>query len=200
MRSSFLYSLATLFLFTTAACSDDADDANPGKASSSDAGPSDSGSSDAGVPFATASAAVPLSACKNARYTLAATLGTQTFDLALDTGSATLGVAAASCPDCADAGVSPMYTPGPSAVDEGTQSSAQFILGSQWSGEVFQDDVALGSQSPKVPVKMVAITSQDQFFDGTPCNSASGGLEGLVGFAPAGDLSPGTNGFFDQFV
>lgn len=199
MRNLFSYSLATFFLLTTAACSGngggDALTSDPDSGSAMDSGSSDA----AAVPVATASAAVPLSACKNAKYTLAATIGTQTFDLALDTGSTSLGVASASCTDCSDAGVAPMYAPGPSAIDQGTQASSQFVYGNGWSGEIYQDDVALTPQT-KVPVKLVAISTQDQFFDGTPCNSASGGLEGIVGFAPAGDEASGTNGYFDQFV
>ena len=89
--TTLLHSFAAALILMTAACSDGAGDTSRDDGGSSEGGSNDGGSIDAGSSVAVA---VPLSACVNARYTLAATLGAQTFDLALDTGSTSVGVAA----------------------------------------------------------------------------------------------------------
>src|SRR5579862_2293821 len=52
-------------------------------------------------------AIITLSGCAVSGYTAPLVIGTQTFDLIADSGSATLGVASAACPTCT--GVSPLY-------------------------------------------------------------------------------------------
>lgn len=140
--------------------------------------------------------AVALSSCVPTVYTLPGTIGaSQTFQLVLDTGSTSLGVAATGC-SCG--GVSPVYTPSSSAVDQKQMTSSQFGSGS-WSGEIYEDSVSLGS-SPTAPTKLVAIGSETNFFEPLMCDSKSGGMQGLVGFGPAAAAVMGTNGFFDQYV
>ncbi|HEX8790443.1 MAG TPA: pepsin-like aspartic protease [Polyangiaceae bacterium] len=139
---------------------------------------------------------VPLSSCVPTVYTLPGTIGgSQMFQLVLDTGSTSLGVAGMGC-SCG--GVSPVYTPGPTAVDQKQMASSQFGSGS-WSGEIYQDSVALGS-SQTAPTKLVSIASQTSFFEPLMCDSKSGGMQGLVGFGPSAAAVSGTNGFFDQYV
>jgi hypothetical protein len=135
---------------------------------------------------------VPLAACGPAVvYTAPVTVGgSQKFTCLVDTGSTTLGVASSSCSNC---GVKPEYTPGSSAVDEHQTASSQFGTGS-WSGEIYQDTVAMGTGA--TTVKFTAITSQSQFFQLFQC----GEVEGVIGFGPAGSELPGTNAYFDDLV
>jgi Eukaryotic aspartyl protease len=150
----------------------------------------DDGGSDAGSVVA-----VPLSACIPTVYTAPVTIGSQTFQLTVDTGSTTLGVASKSCTSC---GVSPTYSPSTSAVDQKQTATSQYASGS-WSGEIYQDGVSAGS-APGVQVDLVAIDQQSQFFVPSQCDSTSGGYQGIVGFGPPGSALQGTNGYFDQFV
>jgi hypothetical protein len=141
-------------------------------------------------------ATIPLSSCVPSVYTAEATIGTQQFQVTLDTGSTTLGIASSSCTSCTQ--VNPKYKPGTSATDEHAQQTSQYGSGS-WTGEIFQDTVALGSE-PSVPVKFVAIDSQQGFFEPIKCDSKSGSFQGILGLGPATSALPGTNAFFDDFV
>jgi hypothetical protein len=140
--------------------------------------------------------AVPLFSCVPAVYTAAVTIGaTQQFQLSIDTGSTSLGVASTQCSGC---GVTPLYAPGSTAVDEGKMADSQYGSGS-WTGEVYEDAVAFDSRAT-TEVALVAIDTQSQFFQTIRCDSTSGGMQGIVGFGPAGSALPGTNGFFDELV
>jgi hypothetical protein len=140
---------------------------------------------------------VPLFSCIPVTYTAAITIGgSQQFELTVDTGSTTLGVASSRCNSCM--GVSPKYTPGTTATDLKQQAMTQYATGS-WSGEIYEDSVGLGSEAA-VPVSLVAINAQSQFFQNVMCNSPSGAFQGILGFGPAGAAVAGTNGYFDQLV
>ena len=110
-----------------------------------DASPQADAGTDAGplvVPIA-----VPLYACQSMSYTSLVTIGgTQTFQMTLDTGSSTMGVASNNCTNC---NVLPYYTPGPTATDENMTSSERF--GSGTGSEVIQDNVNMGA-SPAAPL------------------------------------------------
>jgi hypothetical protein len=141
--------------------------------------------------------AVPLSSCTPLVYTANVAIGgSQTFQMIVDTGSATLGVASSACTTC---GVTPLYTPGATAVDQKMTATSDFGTG-MWSGEVYQDSVGFASD-PSVGVNLVAIDSQSSFFSPDPmCGSAAGEYQGVLGFdRPAAALA-GTNVFFDQYV
>ena len=139
---------------------------------------------------------VPLVGCDVSEYNATVTLGgSQPFQMAIDTGSTTLGVASTMCPSCS---VVPAYTPDASAVDQNMTGTSQYGSGS-WSGEIYQDTVRVGS-GPTVPDKFVAIDTQSQFFQpGIRCGS-SGGPQGILGLGPSQSALPGTQGFFDQLV
>jgi hypothetical protein len=150
-------------------------------------------------------AAVPLSACVPTIYTAPVTIGgSQVFELMLDTGSASLGVASASCTSC---GVKPTYTPGASAVDQHKTAKSRFGTGT-WSGEIYRDSVATTSSgvspptppSTSAPVRLVAIDSQSQFFLPAQCDSQSRSYQGILGMGPALAAVRGTNGYFDALV
>ncbi len=180
----------------------------PGIADGGDGSPSNpvEGGSDTGAPTsadAGALVAIALTACIPNVYSAAIRIGgLHDYDLLLDTGSATLAVAAAGCASCADAGVSSLYEPGPTAVDQ--QVAADSLFGnspadqSGFSGEIYQDWVGTGASPELAKVKLVAIANQAQFLVGT-CGS-SGVPQGVIGFAPSSSAVAGTNVFFDQVV
>ena len=139
---------------------------------------------------------VPLAVCVPSQYTATVTLGgNATFQMALDTGSTTLGVASVKCTDC---GVAPVYTPGKTASDTNQTGMSQYGTGS-WSGEIYGDSVGLGGGAT-APVDLVAIDSQSQFFEPTMCDSKIAGVQGIIGFGPSASAIPGTNAYFDQLV
>jgi hypothetical protein len=176
-----------------------------------EAGGHDDGGPDAGHETGSAEAAtdtsaplglvtVPLSGCVPF-YTANVTIGgAEAFALIVDTGSTTLAVASSSCTTCT--GVSPLYTPGSTAVDEHETASSTYGGGAMWSGEVYDDSVGMGTPTASAPVMLAAIDSQSQFFLGSiTCGSASTpySSQGVIGFAPGPDAVMGTDGFFDQF-
>jgi hypothetical protein len=139
---------------------------------------------------------VPLQACLPLVYTAPVTVGAQTFQMNLDTGSTSLGVASSACPNC---GVTPVYTPGATAVDQMTTAMSQYGSGS-WSGEVYQDSVGFASD-PSVPLRFVAINTQSNFFNSNiMCGSSGQSYQGIIGFDRATAAVAGTSAFFDQFV
>ena len=171
-------------------------------ASSQDAAGSDghagdaAASQDSGSDAGPGVVAVALSSCIPTIYTMPVTLGgTQSFEMILDTGSTTLGVAATGC-SCGPA--TPLYTPGSTAVDKKQTAMTTYGTGS-WSGEIYQDTVSLGT-SPPAPLDLVAISSQSSFFEPLQCDSKAPGMQGIVGFGPSGAADMGTTGFFDAYV
>ncbi len=147
-------------------------------------------------PPAAAVTAVPLYSCVPSEYTASVTIGgSQVFQLALDTGSTTLGVASSSCSTC---DVTPEYTPGATATDDHQTGSSQYGTGS-WSGEIYEDTVAVGP-TPGAPVQFVAIDTQSQFFEPVTCDSKVGSMQGILGFGPSAAAVSGTDAFFDQLV
>jgi hypothetical protein len=138
--------------------------------------------------------AVPLEACVPLIYTASVAIGSQTFQLSIDTGSTTLGVASNKCTNC---NVNPVYTPGSTAVDQMKTATSQYGSGS-WTAEVYEDSVGFTSD-PTVPLKFAAITTQSNFFGPVMCNSG-GGYQGIIGLDRAKSELPGTDAFFDQFV
>ncbi len=166
-------------------------DAGP-VAGSADAG-LDAGPADAGFDAGAAPAALPLLGCPQEGFTAGFTIGGQPFQLVVDTGSAELAVASVSCTDCT--GVSPVYTPGASAVDQGATASVSYVSGTGWSGEIYQDTVGLQGFSPAVSMDFVAIDSESGgFFDFEGCSfgDVPFAAEGIAGFGPAALAESGT--------
>jgi hypothetical protein len=124
-------------------------------------------------------------------------VGSQTFQLTIDTGSGTLAVASSACTSCT---VSPEYTPGAGAVDDGRQVSDPYLAGS-WQGEVYTDSVQLGTSAP-VTMNLVAIDSQNAFFSGAGCGLGTVPFapEGIAGFGPSGLAVPGTDAFVTKLT
>ena len=116
---------------------------------------------------------VPLTGC-NYSYTGEFTLGGTPFRLMVDTGSNVLGVAAVGCDSCTLQGVAPLYTPGPTAMDQDQQGSASYGGGELgYSGEIYKDVVG-ASTLPSVELDLIAITSQTDFFFKDQCGDAQG--------------------------
>jgi aspergillopepsin I len=158
-------------------CSSATADANQG---SPDSGVSDDGSPtapDSGAP----PVAVPLTGCVSIGYSAPVTIGGQTFELGLDTGSADLGVALNSCADC---DVSPEYA-APDGSCSGTTSSdygSGSLSGGSWSAAICSASVQVGAQEPAVTISVAGITTQSQFF--TNYNCAGTYSEGILGLGP----------------
>jgi hypothetical protein len=174
-------------------------DQGAGDAGRSDAAPGDDASGSDGLLPAEASppltlTAVPLEECAPLIYLANVTVGSQAFRLSVDTGSTTLGVASNKCSNC---NVTPLYTPGATAVDEMRTVTSQYGRGN-WSAEVYQDSVGFASD-PTIPLRFGAITNQTNFFGPVVCASG-GGMQGIIGLDRASAELPGTNAFFDQFV
>src|ERR1700722_19123443 len=138
--------------------------------------------------------AVAMSSCVPNVYTLPATIGSEQFQLSIDTGSTTLGVASNKCTSCG--GTTPVYTPDSTAVDQHKTATSQYGSGS-WTGEIYQDAVGVGT-SPTTKVEFAAIDTQSSFFEPLQCDSKVAGMQGIIGFGPAASAVAGTNGFFDD--
>ena len=78
--------------------------------------------------------AVPLQMCLPLVPGASVSVGGSSFEMIVDTGSSSLGVAGQGCTNC---NVTPVYQPGASAVDQKQTANSQFGSGS-WSGESYR--------------------------------------------------------------
>jgi hypothetical protein len=136
---------------------------------------------------------VPLTGCGGPGYAAPFAVGGQTFQLTVDTGSGTLAVASGACASC---GVSPAYTPGPSAMDEQKTTSDAYVMGS-WQGEVYSDSVTLGATTAQTTMAIAAIDTQTAFFDRSGCGLGTVPFapQGIVGFGRPALAVTGTDAF-----
>ncbi|HEY1690969.1 MAG TPA: pepsin-like aspartic protease [Polyangiaceae bacterium] len=139
--------------------------------------------------------AVPLSLCIPAQYTAPVTLGSQNFDMVIDTGSTTLGVAGSTCTTCS---VTPKYTPGATATDLKQAVDSDYGTGS-WKGEGYTDQTAVGSE-PAMSFPFADISSQTQFFETSTCNSPTKGYQGILGLGPEASAVQYTDGYESVLV
>jgi hypothetical protein len=135
---------------------------------------------------------IPLTGCAGPGYAATFTVGSQPFQLTLDTGSGTVAVAAGSCSNC---GVSPTYTPGASAVDQHASVTDSYLMGS-WQGDVVTDSVQLAGTG-SVTMNIAAIASQSGFFSDAGCGLGAVPFapQGIAGLGPPGLARPGTDAF-----
>jgi hypothetical protein len=160
---------------------------------------SDAPGADAG-PDGLVPAAIPLAAC-GPMYTATVTLGgSQSFVMITDTGSSTTAVAAAGCTACASDGITPLYQPGPSAVDRQRTASSSYLSTppTNWSGEVYGDTVGLTGAPVAPTVDLAAITAESNFFAMLPCSTQP--FQGILGLGPSDLLVAGTNSYLDRVV
>jgi hypothetical protein len=120
---------------------------------------------------------IPLESQQGVAYGVTVTVGGQSFDMDIDTGSTTVGVAASGCTTCSSVGVSPLYAPGRTAVDTQHSAMAQYEDGSGWTGEIYDDTVGLAHGTPNVQLDFVAIATQQQFFQ-------DDSTQGIFGLGP----------------
>lgn len=154
--------------------------------------------------------AIALTGCPEIGYVAPFTIGGQTFQLGVDTGSSTLAVASSACTDCGS--VTPLYTPGATAVDQHHGVEVVYGDGESWVGEIFVDSVQVGGMGSAARMPLAAVVSQDGgFFGSFPCTSGQPSVapQGLAGFGPSGLAAPGTQsvaselpafGFGDSFA
>jgi len=118
---------------------------------------------------------VALVGCPSVDFSAPVTVGGQTFDLIVDTGSSTLAVASSTC----NCGTSSTFS-GSLSGSLGTVTS-QYGDGSSWTGDVVIETVTVGGLSTNMYI--AAITSQSSFFNGD-CNGNTPGVnQGIMGMA-----------------
>jgi len=135
---------------------------------------------------------IPLTGCGGPGYAATFSVGSEAFQLTLDTGSGTLAVASSTCSGC---GVSPVYTPAASATDDQQSAMDSYAKGS-WQGEIYTDSVQLVGTAT-VTMKLVAIDSESGFFSDAGCGLGTVPFapQGIVGLGPAGLAQPNTDAF-----
>jgi hypothetical protein len=120
---------------------------------------------------------IPLQSGGGFFYTAPLTIGSQTFQVDVDTGSTTTGIATMGCAsNCG--GVSPLYSHA-GGTDTHHTAQTQYADGSGWSGEVWSDSIGLTHGSPSVAVKFVGINSESSFFDNN-----GNAYQGILGLGP----------------
>ncbi len=139
-----------------------------------------------------------MTGCGGPGYATKFRVGAQTFDLTIDTGSGTLAVASSACSGC---GVTPEYTPGPSATNDMQQATDSYALGS-WQGAVYTDSAEIEGATSSAQMRIAAIDSQSMFFSSGGCGLGSVPFapQGIVGFGPAALATSGTDAFVTKFL
>jgi hypothetical protein len=140
---------------------------------------------------------IPLAGCAGPGYAANFVVGSETLQLTIDTGSGTLAVASNSCPNC---GVTPVYTPGPSATDTRMTATDSYLQGS-WQGEIYSDSVQLLGTGA-VTMNFAAIGSQTGFFTSSGCGLGAVPFapQGIVGFGPTDLAKPNTDAFVTKLA
>jgi hypothetical protein len=144
----------------------------------------------------------PLTTCDRLQYAVATTIGTQTFNLSIDTGSASLAVGAASCMSCSGVDPNGLYAPGESATDLMRTTTITYADGSGWKGEIYKDSVQLAGQASPINLNLVAIETSRRFLrPPTTCSDGSTYIDdGIIGLGPEGSGAPGTDDFITQMA
>ncbi|MFT3694068.1 MAG: pepsin-like aspartic protease [Kofleriaceae bacterium] len=168
---------AFLVSFGAIGCGNSNDSATPDSSVQVDAAPD-------AAQIPTGFVAIPLTA-DGGGYTAKMSIGGQPFDVLVDTGSSSTGVASATCTNC---NTHPAYTPGTGATDMHFTANSQYGSGS-WKGEIYEDAAAMAT-FPGVPLDFAAITSQTQFFQG--------GFQGILGLGPDGLLLQHTTSYISK--
>ena len=150
----------------------------------------DGGKPDAPIVFdgGAPAAKVDLTGCPQEGYAGTFSIGGAPFSLVVDTGSADIGIAGASCSGC---DVSPVYTPSAGATDQGSRVSITYASGDGWSGEVWRD--SFGASGAVAPTRFAAIdTELDGFFSTFGCGFGTKpfSFQGIAGFGPASLADP----------
>lgn len=149
------------------------------------------GCSDDGTPDWPKLAAVPLTNPNGGFWGAQLSVGSQSFFVDVDTGSATTAVAGVGCSTCASVGVSPLYKPGATATDDRLPATSMYLDMSGWSGEVFTDRVGLGQGTPSMPLAIGDISTNLMGF------FSDNAYQGILGLAAPEAALPHTGAYFD---
>jgi hypothetical protein len=129
-----------------------------------------------------------LTSVQSVAYTANITIGSQPFDVIVDTGSTTLAIAGTACGNC---DVAPEYTPGSGASDQHSTSSAVYGDDTMWDAENFSDKVSITGDTT-MTMRFAEITSQNGFFRAGFPN------QGILGFGGQTIAAPGTDSYIAQ--
>jgi Eukaryotic aspartyl protease len=141
---------------------------------------------------------IPLTTANQEFWSPKVTIGGQTFAMDLDTGSTTTAIAGTTCSTCTN--VSPEYMPGSTAMDEGKTAESEYADGTGWQGEVYQDTIMVGSDTPEATFALVDISTQvvnggqSGFFDN------SNAYQGILGMGAPQNAVNNTGAYFQTLV
>lgn len=148
----------------------------------------------------------PLQGCPAQDFNIPCTVGGQSFNCQVDTGSTSLGIATTACTACG--GVKAFYNPATSGTLLSTGDlTSRFGDGASWTGNGYRD-VAAVDGSTAASMVLVGITTQSMFFPAyDTCNFGSVPLKysAIMGFAGPGIGVTNGNGvraqpWFQQYV
>lgn len=143
----------------------------------------------------------PMSGCPMDVFYVTATVGGQTVNLLVDTGSTTLAVADTTCGSSCN--TNHVYNPANSPFSVNTQQSTSGWYGSGnvgWTGTIYQDYVQIASV-PLTQMKFVGIDHQQSFFNSANCISTStAASDGIIGMAYPAIASSGTDNYFTNLI
>jgi hypothetical protein len=153
---------------------------------------------------ATGAPAIPLIGCVSTTYQAPMKFGSSSaiFWLIVDTGSSDTAIAAKSCTECADAGVTLFY--GDTGTNTGQTDSTQYEDGSGWSGPVYSDTIGMvGISADLTSVDFAGLSTETGFFGAQDCSGNAVPFvtnQGIVGMGPTDLLGTGTNDYFYQLT
>ena len=143
--------MLALALVISSGCSDNGGGAAPdaagggGGGGGGDGGGGGGGGVDASLP----TSGFPLTGLSQGiTYTANSTIGSQTFDVVVDTGSTSLAVAGQSCSNC---NTSNLYSLG--GTDQDTTSSSTYGYGTAWTADKYSDQVASTGDSTQTTMR-----------------------------------------------
>lgn len=145
---------------------------------------------------------IAMQGCPSRTYWSSVQIGSQSFNMVVDTGSSTSAVAGSKCRSTGScpSDITPVYNE--SAAQSGTSSatyngqsiSSKYGDGSGWSGVTITDTAVFDGVSGRMT--FAAIETQASFFPETYCtNSGAGEYQGILGLAFESLLLPGTTAF-----
>ncbi len=135
-------------------------------------------------------AAIPMTSPDGSFWGPMFTIGSQSFMMDLDTGSTTTAVAGKTCTTCASAGVTPLYMPGSTAMDQHNTVMTSYSDGSGWAGEIYVDAVGF-TQTPTIPLALGDIVNNMMDF------FADNSYQGILGMGAPANAEPNTGSWFD---
>jgi hypothetical protein len=118
------------------------------------------------------------------------TMGSQSFLMDLDTGSTTTAVAGKTCTTCSSVGVTPLYMPGTTAMDQHNTVSTSYSDGSGWAGEIYVDTVGF-TGTPSIPLAFGDIVNNMMDF------FADNSYQGILGLGAPENAEANTGSYFD---